>query len=457
MTTAASLRLLACLSAAIATCACTALRSDYQPPDVHVASAWQYGDAAPAATAGTAGGWWQAYQDADLDRFVDSVLERNNDLAAAVATARQAHLQAELNAAQFGPRVSADLGASDTTQSGSDRTYSAGASLSYELDLWGANKASRDASYWEAEASEEDRGAIKLSLTGSAVTLYWQLAYLNVQVASAAESVTYSERVSELVQQQYRAGAVSSLEVSEAEQSLRSQRSELIRLQQSRIETRHAIALLRDGEVWPEADEPQALPVALPAVDEAIPATVLGRRPDLRAAESRLRSTLASGDVTRLSYYPGLALTASGGATSTALSDLLKNPVGTLTAMLTLPFLQANDMVLNRRITEAQYEAAALDFRQTLQTALYEVEDALSARTQLAAQSDELEAALRAAQTAERLYEARYRAGAATLRDWLDAQERRRQATLTLQANQVNQLSNHAMLNLALGGSAAAS
>jgi outer membrane protein TolC len=226
-------------------------------------------------------------------------------------------------------------------------------------------------------------------------------------------------------------------------------------LLQSRVETRLALGLLRDGRTWPSADEPQALPVSLPAIEAGLPAQQLARRPDLRAAEMRLRGMLASHDANRLSFYPSISLTGSYGGSSTSLSRVLADPAGALAAALALPFLQANQMRLSTQISEAQYEEARLDFRQTLWRALNEVESALSARTQLAAQAVELEASLEAASTAERLYEARYRAGAATLRAWLDAQERRRQAQLSLEQNRYDQLANLVALYLALGGGAA--
>lgn len=450
------LRWLTCGLAMLATAACSTLRTQYTAPGVEIASSWRYADSSAGTNRDATGAWWQDFGDAGLERFVQSVLDHNNDLAAAVASARQARLQADLNSAQLGPRISAGIGASRTTESGSSTGYSASAAVSYELDLWGALQASRDAAHWQADASEQDREATRLSLTGSAVTLYWQLAYLNLEVAATEDSVAYAERTSALVQAQYKAGGVSALETSEAEQNLRSQRSVLSQLTQLRVETRNAIAVLRNGEPWPEADEPQMLPAVLPVVDAGIPSTILAQRPDLRAAELRLRATLASGDATRLGYYPGITLTASGGATSTALKDLLSDPVGTLAASLALPFLQANEVSLSTRISAAEYEAAAYGFRQTLQTALFEVEDALSARTQLAVQGENLTAALAAAQTVERLYEARYRAGGAALRDWLDAQESRRQATLAQQANQLKRLTNHTTLLLALGGDTAA-
>lgn len=106
-------------------------------------------------------------------------------------------------------------------------------------------------------------------------------------------------------------------------------------------------------------------------------------------------------------------------------------------------------MKLNAELSKVRYQEAAVNFRQSLYQALSEVENALSARTQYAQQ-------LAAARDVERLYELRYRAGAATLKLWLDAQEKRRSAELALAENQYNRLNNQVTLYKALGGNAAA-
>src|SRR6185436_16357419 len=99
---------------------------------------------------------------------------------------------------------------------------------------------------------------------------------------------------------------------------------------------------------WPQSDEPQNLEGARnPAVEPGLPAELLGRRPDLRAAELRLRESLTDVDVTRTSYYPTISLTGSAGGSSTALGDVLANPIATLGAGLTLPFLHWNEARLN--------------------------------------------------------------------------------------------------------------
>ena len=198
---------------------------------------------------------------------------------------------------------------------------------------------------------------------------------------------------------------------------------------------------------------PTRLPeTALPLVAAGVPAELLARRPDLRAAEARLRNVLASGDATRASYYPALTLTGQLGTSSSALLSLLSNPVAALGAGLSLPFLRAREMQLSGELASAQYAEAVTNFRQTLYTALADVENALSARTQLAVQGEQLALQLTAAREAERLYEVRYRTGAAALRLWLDAQERRRSAELAQQQNRLDQRNALATLYRVLGG-----
>ena len=157
-------------------------------------------------------------------------------------------------------------------------------------------------------------------------------------------------------------------------------------------------------------------------------------------------------DVVRTSYYPNLSLTGTVGTSSTSLGNLLANPIATLGAGLTLPFLNLKEMRLNTEVARVQYETAVVNFRQTLYQAFADVENALSARTRLAEQSTLQEQSLVAAREAERLYEIRYRAGAVPLRTWLDAQESRRSAEINLAQVQLSRLQNQITLFQAMGG-----
>lgn len=162
-------------------------------------------------------------------------------------------------------------------------------------------------------------------------------------------------------------------------------------------------------------------------------------------------------DSTRASFYPTLGLTGTVGGSSAALSNLLANPVATLGAGITLPFLNFNQARLNIRVSEADYELAVVSFRQTLLAAFTDVDNALSARTQLAAQGEALSQSLAAARRAEQLYEVRYRAGAVPLRTWLDAQESRRGAEIAQAQNMLARLNNQVAIYQALGGDLAPS
>ncbi|OZI64545.1 efflux transporter outer membrane subunit [Bordetella genomosp. 4] len=447
---------LACLLAVpLALGGCGLMRTDYERPAVQSPATWTYDTARDVAAAG--GVWWRNFNDPTLERLIDQALERNNDLAAAALRVQQARLQAGLARSDQFPTLDGEIDISRQRNLRGERqilrSNRANLSVSYELDLWDRLQAQRDAAEWEAAATEQDRASAALSLVGTTATLYWQTAFLNQRLASAADSIAYAQRTLELVQSQYDAGGASALEVAEARQNLASQQAARTELAQQRVEDLNAMAILFDGPPDRIMADPLRLPpTTLPPVPAGVPADLLARRPDLRAAELRLREALAQTDATRASFYPPLVLTGSLGSSSTVLSNLLQNPVGTLGAGLTLPFLNWNQMRLNIRVSETEYELRVVEFRQALYQAMADVENALSGRTQLAARADLLQQSLAAARQAEDLYEVRYRSGAVSLRFWLDAQEKRRTAEIELDQNTLDRLLNQVNLYQALGG-----
>lgn len=453
------LPMLAALTLSLLLAGCGALvQTPYERPETKAHQQWQAAQPEAADAAYDDGGdWWRRFGDSALDTLIDRVLQTNNDLAAATLRVRRAQLQAGLAQTNLFPSVSA--GGNTSTQrnlrgdANRSESYSVSASVSWEADLWGRLDSLRDAAEWTALATEQDRQATRLALIGTTMQLYWQAALLNERIATAQLSIEVAERTLELVRGQYRTGAVSGLEVAEAESTLASQRASLSELRQQRTETLNALSILTDEPPSQAVAIPARLPdAAPPQVAAGLPAELLGRRPDLRAAELRLRGTLASGDATRASYYPTLSLTGSLGSASATLANVLQNPIGTLGAGLVLPFLQWNQMRLSTDISRNEYEEAVVNFRQALYQAMADVENALSARGSLAEQAAQLQASLASAQRAEQIYEARYRAGAVALRTWLDAQERRRQAEISVSQNRYNRYVNQVTLYQALGG-----
>jgi NodT family efflux transporter outer membrane factor (OMF) lipoprotein len=451
-----SVRLLlaAVLVAVLAGCA-GIIRTDYQRPTVILPAQWQTQPNTGEQILAT-NQWWRVFRDPQLNRLIAQALKTNNDLAAATIKVRKARLEAGLEATNRTPDVSVsastsrerDFDTNDTTRSSGTTT-----SLSWELDLWGKLASSRDAAEWEAKATEQDRANTALSLIGTTADLYWEIAYLNQAIRKSQDSIAYTRKTLELVRVKYQAGAVSNLDLLQAEQDVESQKADLADLQQQMAEARNALAVLFDQAPEHVMSNPKHLSdMPMPVLEAGIPAAVLGNRPDLKAAEMRLRSTLEDANSSRASYYPGLSLTSALGTSSTQLVNLLHNPVGTLGAGLTLPFVEWNQAKFNTRIAMAAYEQAVVEFRQSLYEALQDVENALSARKHYLTRETALRRTCMLAKKAEQVTETRYRAGETGVQEWLDQQETRRTAELALAKNHYNQLKNMITLYQALGG-----
>jgi len=430
-------------------------RTTYQRPELNLPETWACRPAdTPQSLPATR--WWQVFRDPALENLIDKALEANNDLGVATIKVRKARLEAGLTATDLLPDLSVSTNASlkkTLKTGGSSKSFGTTTSLSWELDLWGRLASSRDAAEWEALATEEDRANTALSLVGTTADLYWQIAYLNQAIRTSQESIEYTRKTREIVQVKYEAGEVSELDLLQADQDMESQKADLADLSQQIAEARNALTILFNqppGQVL--ADPGQLTEMPLPELEPGIPAQVLANRPDLKAAELRLKQTLAEGDATRLSYYPALSLTGKLGTSSVTLQRLLENPVAALGAGLALPFVQWNERKFKVKIAEEEFRQAVTEFRQTLYEALQDVENALSARSNYLVQEKALHRSLELSQKAEQVAEVRYRAGKTGVQDWLDQQETRRKADLALAKNRYNQLNNLMTLYMALGG-----
>ncbi|MGY2492753.1 efflux transporter outer membrane subunit [Cupriavidus sp. CP313] len=451
---------LACAAELLAGCA----NARHQPlPAVNLPAQWTAydvdgtalaspGASAPSDAAPIPAEWWRSFGDPVLDQLIADALTVNSDLAVAAIRVYRAQLEAGLVATRMTPGVT--LGATGSSPFGArqtGRTISFTGALNYELDLWGKLAAQRDAARWSAGATQADRDAIRLSLIGKTAGAYWRLGLLNQQIALGNENIAGAERALALVRTQHAAGTVSGLDVAQAELNVSTQRANQARLVQQRTEQRHALAILFNRPPQALAAEPASLPdQPPPAVPAGLPADLLSRRPDLREAELQLRASLANVDATRTSFYPSFTLTGSAGISSVSLAGVLSNPVATLS--LALPFIQWNVMQLQIKVSQTRYEEAAVNFRQKLYAALGEVEDALSARVQLEREGEQGAQALVLAQRAEALARARFIAGATGVQQWLDQQQRRRDAQLANAQNRLERLNNRMKLYQALGG-----
>ena len=380
------------------------------------------------------GAWWTAFGDTTLDGLETRIEAANPDLAAAVARYDQARgLLGESRAARL-PSISvgADGGRSRVSADrplspGNSATYnnlSVGASLAYEIDLFGRVRNSVRADTANAEASAQDVAGVRLGLQASLADTYFQMRGLDARTVLLRQTVAAFQRASDLTDTRHTGGIGSGIDVSRSAAQLSSARAELSAIAGDRAGFEHAIAVLVG-----ETPSTFAIPVAdtmrkPPVFPVGLPSTLLQRRPDIVAAERRIAAANAQIGVARAAQYPSLTLGGSGGFEAGNSSILSASnsfwALGPLSAALSI--FDGGARRARVRISRAQYEAAAASYRSTVLVAFREVEDDLARARALAAQEQDQQAATRAAERTRDLALIRYRDGASDYLDVVTAQ-----------------------------------
>lgn len=430
-----------------------AMRSDFEAPKVDVPQGWVHSDNQHSVSIDK---WWTRFGDPKLDQIIADVLAKNNDLAMATLTLRKARLQADLGRDDYYPDTSLSASGSKGKYFDSGNTstsYNANLGVSYELDLWGRVSAYADQANWTAMATEQDRESTAQSLVATTATLYWQIGYLNDRIALGAKNIQAARDTLQMTQNQYDNGAVSKVNVLQAKQTLASLQTQQSQYQQQLVEAQNAFAILFDQAPQTAQRLANSLPTnPLPQVEVGIPSDLLARRPDVKAKLFELKAALANKDETDASYMPSFTLTGALGGSSTALRNLLSDPIGTLGADLALPFIQWDEMGINKDIAQVEYQSTIIDYRQTLYAAFQDVDNALSSKQQLAYQAEKLLEQYQSAEEVARIYASQYQNGAIQFSDLLDAQTDERDAKASLLENRYNQYVALATLYQALGG-----
>ena len=425
-------------------------------PNVAAPAAWNESATGAAVSAD----WWNAFGSAELRQLVDQALKGSPDLAIATERVRQAEAQVQVSGASLFPTLGLGVGtstrtASDSRGSSTSNASSAVLSASYEVDLWGRNRAGVRAAESSLQATAFDRETARLTLIAGVATSYFQVLSLRSRLNVARENLTIAERVRDLVAARVRNGANSQLDLSRQEATVLSQRAGLLPLEQQERPTLAALAVLI-GQV-PEGFEVKASGVAdltVPAIDPGLPAQVLVRRPDLASAEAQLAASNANVAAARAALLPGINLTASAGTASAALFSFVSGGTSTLGIALSLlqPIFDGGRLRGQVSVSQSRERELVENYRRAILAAFKDVEDALVAASRQA-QQETLQAQVQTQATeALRLAEIRYREGADDLLSVLDAQRTLFNAQDQLAQIRLNRLSAAVSLYRALGG-----
>ncbi|WP_313632167.1 efflux transporter outer membrane subunit [Massilia timonae] len=417
---------------------CTTLGPDFKAPDAPAQSAFRHLDAG-SDSARLPAAWWTVFHDATLDSLEARALRDNPGVQAAAQRLLQA--QAQLGVVRAGQLPSVSLGAGVSNSRTSAETsqglalggrsiegnnYSVGASLSYELDLWGRVRRVVEASDAQALAAQDDRDGVILLLSSQVASSYWQLRGLDAERAILEDALATRRESQQLVEARFNAGLSNELDVSRARIERANAEADLHEVQRQRNLVEHTLATLVGST--PSAPLLAAADVRLPqppAIPVGLPASLVGQRPDLAASVAQLKAANAQIGVAEGAFYPALSLTGNFGYASQSLNDLTSGGARQFSAgplALSLPIFDGGRNRANLALARARYDEAVANHQTTLLTALREVEDALSDLQQRQKQGDVQAQSQEAAARALLVAQARYERGVSTYLDVTDAQ-----------------------------------
>ncbi len=444
-------------------------------PGIEVPASWAapggHGGASPLSAALDAQGngrWWEEFQDSVLDSLVQRALRHNNDLATAAARVLEARALAKGAAADRWPSL--EIGGSASRSKSANlnfpsfispylSSFSANATMRYEADLWGRVARGQEAAVASLLAGESDRRALARSIVAEVVRARLEILELERQLSLTRATIENYDLNLQVVQDRYRQGLVSALDVDLATQNLAAAQATQPPLRQQLGAARRRLEILCGS--YPGGQEPapaDGIPPAtadiLPAVPGGLPAELLQRRPDLQAAELRLHSAVAQVGQAKAALYPRISLTAGTGFSSRELADLGKagTDVWSLVGNLVMPLINRGATKAQIKAAEARAAQAAATYRKTVLEAFAEVENALDRDYYLARQQEALARSAAAAQAASRQAQDRYRRGLDNILVMLESQRRAYTAESQLLTVRRQRQSARVDLILALGG-----
>jgi len=431
------------------------------PADFKEVAGWTVAtpmDAAPR------GAWWQAFGDPILDDLESRAEQASPTLAAALARYDQARAIVRGERAGLFPQlgVGADAGRERVSGNrplgtGNPRTYNdvrVGAAIDYEVDLWGRIRDSVKASRAEAQAGEADLASARLSLQAAVADAYARLRGLDAEAELLRQTVGAFEKAYDLTRRRHDGGIVSGTDVNRAKTVLGNARAQVSAVARDRAATEHEIAALvgavaSDFTIVPQVGQ---LPAPVPAM--GVPSALLQRRPDIAAAERRVAAANARIGVAKAAFFPSLTLGLSGGFETTH-GKLFQTPnsfwaLGPVSAALAI--FDGGRRAAQVRLSRAEYDETAAQYRETVLGAFRQVEDAIAANRLLAAQAVDQRMAADAASRSSKLALTRYRDGAADYLEVVTAQTDALDAQRALLAVQTQQALASIALTRSLGG-----
>ncbi len=414
--------------------------------------------AAPGTPATADIGWRDFFVDPRLQEVIGLALANNRDLRVAVLNVERARALYRIERADRVPSVGATAamvrtgGDAPTTES-----FTAGVGITeFELDLFGRVRNLSQAALQQYFAQEESRRSAQLTLIAEVANAYLALAADQEQLRVVQLTLTTREEFHALTQKRYEFGAVSALDVSQSRTQVEAARADVARFSGQAAQTANALQLLVGAPIGADL-LPQSFGesvTGLAPLPAGLPSEVLLRRPDVLAAEHRLRAGNANIGAARAAFFPSIKLTGSVGSASDELSNLFDAGTGVwaFVPQVNLPIFEGGRLRANLDAARADRDIALAQYERAIQAGFRDVADALALTTTLAAQRAARQATVDAATEADRLARARYKAGRDSYLVLLESQRTLYLAQQTLIVTRLSEQTNRVTLYKALGG-----
>lgn len=452
---------------------------DYSRPQTPADTAASFVNAGPQPTevneVSTYDQWWERFGDPVTVVLVREALANNYDLKAAAARLLKSQEQLAQARGKLWPDVSYSISRDRSKRffnlgnfGGADpnfpsngfsvltTTWTQGVSVSYLVDFWGQLRRSKRAAWADMLAAEFNREALVNSIISSVIEARTNIATIQSRLAIARAGTESRAKTVEITERRYRAGLVSPVDVRLARASLESARAAEPEIELSLAKARHALDILLARAPGTSASLAQTL-ADLPGLDPVpvgVPAALIERRPDVRAAEFALRAANERIGANVAQLYPGLTLNATYGSSIDEWADLWQSFSETYSGVfnVTQPIFRGGQLRAQVRAAQAEYEALAADYGAAVVKAMGEVEDALVGEKYLRAQLEHSERQLAESREAETLSRRRYEQGVEGILAVLESERQRLLAEEQVAMLRGQVWTTRVNLHLALGG-----
>jgi len=374
------------------------------------------------------GAWWSIYHDPVLDGLESQVVISNQNVKSYEAQLREAQATVDVARSSLFPSLSGTDSVTRSTRGGStgfsgttgslsgnraSSTYTLEGTFDWDLDVWGRIRRQVESDVAAAQVSAADLANATLSAQGTLASDYFQLRAQDALTKLLQDTVAAYDKALQITRNQYNAGIIPSSDVALAETQLATTRAQLVAADITRQQYEHAVAVLTGAPPAALTLVPTALATDVPVPPGQVPSTLLERRPDIAAAERAMQEQNALIGVQIAAYFPDISLSAAYGYAGDPLHSLIQaaNRVWSLGASATEVIFDGGLRSAEVAAARAAYDSAVATYRQTVLTALQQVEDQLSNLRILALQATAEDAAVRAAQRSVQVAMNEYLAG----------------------------------------------